>query len=98
MGQQEAAPRCGIPWAMFLIVNGEPIKHSAELSGEPVKIKGKSLHCGGGQMFRTDVGVPAYASSSRDGGYSWSVAKPTGIANPNSKARQKTGRTQEFIL
>ena len=30
---------------MFRIVTGEPIKQSAELSGEPVKMKGKTEHC-----------------------------------------------------
>ena len=34
--------------AVFDIVTGEPFKQSAELTGEPIKMKGLMEHCAGG--------------------------------------------------
>ena len=39
------------------------------------------------QLFRTEVGVPMFQSRSVDGGFHWSIATPTALPNPNSKAR-----------
>ena len=39
------------------------------------------------QLFRTEAGVPMFQSRSVDGGFHWSIATPSTLPNPNSKAR-----------
>ena len=39
---------------VFYIVTGEPFKQSAELTGEPIKMKGTMEHCAGPGVLYSD--------------------------------------------
>jgi hypothetical protein len=39
------------------------------------------------QLFRTEKGKPIFQSRSNDGGFHWTMATPTALANPDSKVR-----------
>ena len=60
---------------MFYIVTGEPFKQSAELTGEPIKMKGYIEHWGGLGYCERSQGLEAYKAL-RLGA---SALKPEGI-------------------